>query len=379
MKKIKVFFLIQTLDTGGAERQLIELVKALDKDKFSVTVGAFYGGGVFQSELEGVEGVHVVIFGQRGRWDPVPIVRILREAYRVKPDIVHGYMGVANEIAALVGRAVGAKVVWGLLSSDMDFSLYHWVSGFMFKVGAVLSRIPDLIIANSEAGMRHHTSCGYSAARMIVIHNGIDTERFRPVDGAGQSQRHAWQIPQETKLIGIFGRLDPIKDHRTFLKAAAILNAERPEVRFVCVGSGAKEFAEGLKDEASEGALNGKIIWAGWVADIIGAYNAMDIVTSSSISEGLSNVICEAMACGVPCVVTDVGDSGLIVRGTGVAVAKKDPAAMAEAWNTMLNWPAAKMAEIRGMARTRIEDHFSARQMSAKTEAALIKIKDEGG
>ncbi|MBF0567381.1 MAG: glycosyltransferase [Nitrospirae bacterium] len=374
MIKIRVFFLIQTLDTGGAERQLIELVKALDKDKFSVTVGAFSSGGAFQSELEGVKGVRVMSFGQRGRWDPVPIFRILNEALRIRPDIVHGYMGVANEIATLVGRAVGAKVVWGLLSSDMDFSLYHWVSGFMFKVGAALSRVPDLIIANSEAGRRHHTSSGYHAARMIVIHNGIDTERFRPIEGAKQAQRRQWNIPQGTKLIGIFGRLDPIKDHRTFLRAAAILSAQRPDVRFVCVGSGEKEFAAGLKDEAREGALDGRVIWAGWVADIIGAYNAMDIVTSSSISEGLSNVICEAMACGVPCVVTDVGDSGLIVGGTGVAVAKKDPAAMAEAWNTMLNWPEAKMSECRTMARARIEDFFSARQMSAKTEAALIKL-----
>ncbi|KWT84441.1 glycosyl transferase group 1 [Candidatus Magnetominusculus xianensis] len=372
MKKIKVFFLIQTLDTGGAERQLIELVKALDKARFSITVGAFYDGGAFRAELEGVEGVRVVTFGQRSRWDPVPVVRILREARSIKPDIVYGFMGVSNETGALVGRAVGAKVVWGLLSSDMDLSLYHWVSTFMFKAGALLSRIPDLIIANSEAGMRHHTACGYSANRMIVIHNGIDPNRFRPVDIAGETQRQEWQCPEGVKLIGIFGRLDPIKDHRTFLKAAAILASKRPEVRFVCVGTGAKEFAEGLRHEAAP--LNGKIIWAGWVADIVGAYNAMDIVTSASISEGLSNVICEAMACCVPCVVTDVGDSGLIVGDTGIGVAKKDPAAMAEAWNTMLDWPAAKMADARSLARTRIEDHFSVRQMAAKTEATLTNL-----
>jgi glycosyltransferase involved in cell wall biosynthesis len=375
MKKVKVFFLIQTLDTGGAERQLIELVKALDKGRFSITVGAFYDGGAFRHELDGVEGVRVVSFGQKGRWDPVPIFRILNEARKFKPDIVYGFMGVANETGALVGRAVGARVVWGLLSSDMDLTLYHWVSGFMFKAGAALSRVPDLIIANSDSGMRHHTASGYSPRRMIVIHNGIDTRRFRPVASAGEAQRRLWQIPEGVKLIGIFGRLDPIKDHRTFLKAAAILSSERPDVRFVCVGTGARGFDEGLKAEAAaEGALAGKITWAGWVPDIVGAYNAMDIVASSSISEGLSNVICEAMACRVPCVVTDVGDSGLIVGGTGIAVNKKDPAAMAGAWRGMLNWPAAKMAEIRIMARDRIETHFSSIQMSIKTEAALIKL-----
>ncbi|MBF0456427.1 MAG: glycosyltransferase [Nitrospirae bacterium] len=374
MEKIRVFFLIQTLDTGGAERQLIELVKALDKDEFSVTVGAFYDGGAFRDELEGVEGVRVITFGQKGRWDLVPVVHILREASRIRPDIVYGFMGVANETAAVVGRAVGAKVVWGLLSSDMDLSLYHWVSGFMFKIGAMLSRIPDLIIANSEAGMRHHISCGYSGRRMIVIHNGIDAGRFRPVEGAKEAQRHQWQVPEGVKLIGIFGRLDPIKDHRTFLEAAAILVLKRPDVRFVCVGTGAGEFADGLKTEAREGGLDGKVIWAGWVADIVAAYNAMDIVTSASISEGLSNVICEAMACRVPCVVTDVGDSGLIVGSTGIAVAKKYPAAMAEAWNIMLNWPAAKTAEMGSMARNRIEEHFSVRQMAVKTGAALIKL-----
>ncbi|MBF0320451.1 MAG: glycosyltransferase [Nitrospirae bacterium] len=375
MKKIKVFFLIQTLDTGGAERVLIELVKAIDKDRFSVTVGVLYNGGAFSRELDGLDGgVRVVFFGQRGRWDPIPVFRVYREASRLRPDIVYGYMGVANEISALVGRTVGAKVVWGLLSSDMDFSLYHWISGFMFKVGALLSRIPDLIIANSEAGRRHHVSCGYSGRRMSVIHSGIDTERFRPIASAGADQRRMWQVPEDVKLIGIFGRLDPIKDHRTFLKAAAMLSLERPDVRFVCVGTGTEEFTKDLMAGAAADALLDKVIWAGWVADIAGAYNAMDIVTSSSISEGLSNVICEAMACGVPCVVTDVGDSRLIVGNTGIAVNKQDAAAMAEAWNTMLNWPMVKMAEIRVMARDRIEKHFSSIQMAIKTEAALIKL-----
>ncbi|MCG6552787.1 MAG: glycosyltransferase [Candidatus Magnetominusculus sp. LBB02] len=373
-KMIKVFFLIQTLDTGGAERQLIELVKALDKDKFTITVGAFHDGGAFRPELEGVDGVRVVSFGQRGRWDPVPVFRILKEVRSFRPDIVHGYMGVSNEIGALAGRAVGAKVVWGLLSSDMDMSLYHWVSGFMFKAGAALSRIPDLIIANSEAGMRHHAKCGYSAMRMIVIHNGVDTDILRPIDGAGETQRRQWQLSEGIKLIGIFGRLDPIKDHRTFLRAAAVLAAKRTDVRFVCVGTGAKEFADALKEEAATGVLAGRIVWAGWVADIVAAYNAIDIVTSSSVSEGLSNVICEAMACRVPCVVTDVGDSALVVGNTGIAVPKKDPDAMAEAWDTMLNWPEDKMANARRMARQRIEDHFSVRHMAAKTEAALIKL-----
>ncbi|MBF0515585.1 MAG: glycosyltransferase [Nitrospirae bacterium] len=374
MQKIRILFLIQTLDTGGAERQLIELVKALDKSLFAITVGAFYDGGAFRSELDGVAGVRVVSFRQRGRWDPVPVFRIVKEARSFKPAIVYGFMGVANEIGAIVGRAVGAKVVWGLLSSDMDLSLYHWVSTFMFKAGAVLSRIPDLIIANSEAGMRHHASCGYSVRRMIVIHNGIDPWRFRPLDAARQLQRQQWQIPEGVRLIGIFGRLDPIKDHRTFLQAAAILSSKRNDVRFVCVGTGAKEFVAGLKNTPAAIELASRVIWAGWVADIVAAYNAMDIVTNSSISEGLSNVICEAMACGVPCVVTDVGDSRLIVGDTGIAVAKQDPSAMAAAWDLMLNWPADKMTEARRMARQAIEDHFSVRQMAAKTEAALIKL-----
>src|SRR5438128_1272138 len=118
---IRLLFLIRSLDRGGAQRQLVELAKGLDKTRFEVTVATFYDGGALRGEIEGADGVAVLSLHKKGRWDLLPFVwRLLQTVRRVRPQVIHGYMGVANELSLLVGRLVGALVVWGLRASDMD-------------------------------------------------------------------------------------------------------------------------------------------------------------------------------------------------------------------------------------------------------------------
>ena len=162
-----------------------------------------------------------------------------------------------------------------------------------------------------------------------MIPNGIDTEKFRVLPDSRIKLRREWRIRDGQLLIGLVARLDPMKGHPVFLRAAALLAKERDDVRFVCVGDGPDEME--LHQLSHELGLDSVLIWAGSRLDMPAVYNALDIlVSSSSYGEGHSNVIVEAMACGVPCVVTNVGDSARIIgeAGGGVVVHPDDTDAL---------------------------------------------------
>jgi glycosyltransferase involved in cell wall biosynthesis len=377
---IKILFLIRALDQGGAERQLIELVKGLDKTHFEITLATFYDGGALRPEIEGIAGVTVVSLHKKSRWDLEPFLwRLTRLIFKVRPQIIHGYLGIANELGLALAKAAGAKSVWGLRSSNMDASHYDWLAALSFRVGAWLSRYADLIIVNSFSGRNHHIRQGYCGKRMVVIHNGINTDRFQPDYHAGRRQRSHWNLAEGQPLIGIVGRLDPMKDHPTFLRAAALLSDSRPDVRFVCVGDGPAPYKEGLYRLAEELGLGSRLIWAGPSSDLRAIYNALDIATSSSsFGEGFSNVTGEAMACGVACVVTDVGDSRLIVGDPRQAVPPGRPAALVKIWAELLDLPESEKAALSQAARERIETSYNLEKLISKTEGCLADLVEQG-
>ncbi len=373
---IRVVFLISVLNRGGAERQLTLLVKGMDLRRFAITVVTVYDGGPLWADLEGIEGVELLSLHKKGRGDYLrPLWRLARIIRQRRPHVIHGYMGVSNILVLLFGKPFGAKVVWGLRASNVNFSLYDRLSAWHFRVAARLSRFADLIIANSYAGMRHHLAEGYSGAHMTVIPNGFDTERFRPDRPAGQLLRDSWDVPDDSLLIGLVARLDPMKDHATFLRAASQLAAERDDVNFVCVGGGSESFRRRLVDLGTTLGLGSRLVWAGEHANISVVQNALDIATSSTaFGEGFSNTIGEAMACGVPCVVTDVGDSARLIGATGLTVPFGDPAALAGAWRTLLDMPVAQRAALGRAARVRIVTEYSLESLVSKTENALTKL-----
>jgi glycosyltransferase involved in cell wall biosynthesis len=375
-KPVAVLFLIRSLTTGGAQRQLIELVKNLDRSRVAVTVVTFYDGGALRPELERVEGVRLVSLHKRGRWDVLPFLyRLWSVVRRVKPRIIHGYMGTANELSSLMAWLQGARAVWGVRASDMDLALYGRVPAWGFRVGAWLSRSADLIVVNSTSGMRHHVAQGYEGRRMVVVPNGIDTGRFRPDRAAGRGLRAAWGVGERERLIGLVARLDPMKDHPTLLRAAALLAGERPDVRFVCVGDGPAGYRAGLEALSGELGLGGRLIWAGPCADMVAVYNALDLATSSSaFGEGFSNAVAEGMACGVPCVVTNVGDSAAVVGDCGRTVPPKDPEALRRAWADVLRLPGDDYLDLGGRARERIVTEYGVRRLAGRTESLLLGL-----
>lgn len=373
---IRLHFIISSLDCGGAQRQLALLTKGMNPTRFAITVVTIYDGGALRDEIEHLEGVRLVSLHKKGQWDFLrPTWKLSRILSSEQSDIVHGYMDVANLLALLSGKAVGARVVWGLRASDVDFALYGRRSAWIHRLASWLSAAPDLIVANSHAGMRHHVSEGYCDKRMVVIPNGFETRAFYPDVAAGQRMRHAWGVKKHEALIGLVARLDPMKDHRTFLRAAALLLRERRDVRFACVGGGPSGFHQELLALAEELGLADRLVWTGEVSDMRAVQNALDIATSSSSSgEGFSNAIGEAMACGVPCVVTDVGDSAILVGSTGLVVPAAEPVAMATAWKRLLDLPTRERTALGSAARQRIIEEYSIEQLVSRTESVLAKL-----
>ncbi len=366
----RLVLLIRSLDYGGAERHLLTLARFLDKERFAVTVLYFYPGGALEDELK-ASGVRLISLDKRGRWDLLRFSwRLVKQLRAIRPDVLHSFLVEPNLLSVLLKPLLPrARVIWGVRASRVHFEHYDWFSRFNFRLQCLFSRFADLIIFNSDAGRAFHIGEGFPAAQALVIYNGIDTERFQPEREAGQRLRAQFGVAANSILIGHAGRLDPMKDHPTFLKAAAIVCRQRNDVRFLCVGgAGAEDYADHLRVLASELGISEKVVWAGARHDMAAVYCALDLFASSSYSEGFPNVIGEAMACGVPCVVTETGDSALIVGETGIVVAPHDSEALAAALISLLK---RNHKEAGAQARLRILDNFSVERMITETERAI--------
>lgn len=374
---IKVLFLLRSLEIGGAERQVVELVKNLDHSRFEVLIVTFYEGGALRPLLEGLPGVTVTSPGKTGRWDLFRFLRNLLSLIRTyQPALIQSYLDVPNIFNVFAGKLLGIKSSLGISASFVDFSRYDWTAPLVFRLGAWASHFADQAIANSQAGEKHHLAHGYSARNLIVIPNGIDTHVFQPLPGAGERLRERWGLRASDKVVGLVGRLDPMKDHPTFLRAAALVAKDHPECRFICIGRGNPAYRDEMKTLAVSLLPEEKVLWIENCADedLPGAYNTFDVLVSSSYGEGLPVVLGEAMSSGVPCVVTAVGDSALAVGETGLVVPPQAPALLAEALCKILELDATQRLELGQKARQRVIENFSIEKMTTSYEAVFLKL-----
>jgi glycosyltransferase involved in cell wall biosynthesis len=377
---IRVAFILRAPHIGGAERQLVELVRGLDPEQFNVTVIAFYPGGDLRKELEAIPGVTVLDVGKSGRWDIFTFLARLRRAVReARADLVYGVLSVANEASLLVGRLEHAQVIWSLGAAHMDLSLYDWSARPLFALGKHLSRFPDRIIINSHAGRDYHRGRGYDVSRMHVIPNGFDTAGFTRQPAAGAAVRRELGIGDDEIVVGMAARVDPIKNHQLFVDAAAIVAKRHPRVRFVCVGDGPRELRESLESRAREQGLDGRMLWPGSRTDMAAVYNALDVHCLCSLGEGLPNAVGESMACEVPNVVTDVGDSSLLIGGTGEVVPSGDREALARAIDAMVALPADDRRARGARARQRIVDEYGADLLARRTADLMLDLTRDRG
>ena len=366
-----VLFLVRALDVGGAQRQLVELATGLHRAGWTITVVTFYGEAALEAPLKQA-GVPIVCLNKQGRWDVVPFMwRLVQTIRRHRPHIVHSSIDMCNVLIAVVRPLIKkARIAWSVAASDMDLTCYDRLARVEFRLGVLLSRFADLIICNSASGRAYHIERGYRSDRMIVIPNGVDVERFKPNSAARAALRAEWRVTAHEKLVGIVGRLDAMKDHPNFLNAAAQVAAVRQDARFVCVGDGPGGYRTELLALATRLGLDDRLIWAGERNDVWRVYNALDLAVSSSVSEGLPNVIMEAMSSGVPCVVTDVGDSAALVGDLGWICPPRDSAALAQGIVRALS----ALPGDSTLLRQRICTHYSAAALVERTAAHFCSL-----
>lgn len=371
---MRLVILARSLEYGGAERQLVALATGLHRRGHRVAVALFYGGGPLERDLHDA-GVPVVSFEKKGRWDVAGfVVRLASFLRRERPDVVHGYLAMPNLLALALRPAYRGKVVWGVRGSAVDTGDFDRLERAVDRAEGRLARFADLVIANSHAGKQAIVAQRFPAGKVLVVPNGIDTDRFRPDPEAGRRFRAEIGVPEHAPLVGLVGRIDPQKDHATFLRAAAAVARERDGVHVACVGSGPAAEAARLQALAAELGLGERLRWIPARADVPAVYNGLDaLVLSSAYGEGFPNVVGEAMACGVPCVVTDVGDAAFVVGDVGAVVPARDPARLAAAISSTLDALAAGAID-RAALRQRIVEHFSLPLLVERTEGVLERL-----
>jgi len=373
---IRIVFLIRSLGAGGAEHQLCTLAKYLHEKGHFVRVVVFYENTTLESGLLD-SGVTVIGLKRRGRWDLIPFFfRLLECIQKENPDVLYSYLPVANIWAVFVKIFLPhTRVVWGVRASDVDLKQYNWQTRLTDYIESLLSRIPDWIICNSHAGLFHAIKKGFPASRMSVISNGIDTNRFFPDRERGRRLRQRWNIQGDKKLIGMVARIDPMKDYPNFLQAAALLLQDKQDLHFLCVGDGPDELIKEYSQLASSLGLRDILTWAGYQQDMPAIYNALDIlVSASAYGEGFSNVIGEAMACGTPCVATDVGDSALLVETFGELVPPSNPQALRDSILKLLRFVSESEVAIANQLAQEVTQQFSVDALASNTVLLFEKL-----
>ncbi len=365
----EVVLLARKLDAGGTERQMVTLALGLAARGVKVHVMVFYGGGALEPELISSP-VQLHVLGKSGRWDVAGFfLRLISRLRRIRPRVIYSFLDVPNILALMTRPWVGRpRLIWSVRSAGMQMSYYDWLARFVPALEARLSARADCIVANSRAGLQWAVGRGFPADKMQVIENGIDTGYFRPVTHADPQERLLRDLPEGRLRIGLVGRLDAMKDHPNFLKAGGRLLQRGVDVQLVCVGGGPADYRQMLEALADEMGLSGRVSWLGARKDMPSVYAALDLVCLSSMAEGFPNVVGEAMACGVPCVVTDVGDAAHIVGDCGVVVPPQSPDDLAHGLQAMRD-RLAQEPDLKYRARQRIVSLFSVRNMVDRTQA----------
>lgn len=358
-RKLLITHIITDLEAGGAEVMLYRLLLNTDKSRFSTNVVSLTNVGPIGKKIQASD-VPVSALGmRRGVPDPMAVVRLSNQIRRMKPAVVQTWMYHADLLGGVAAKlATGVPVVWGIHHTTLSDNKRSTI--LVAKVCARLSKwIPNKIVCCSRASRTVHAELGYEEQKMVVIPNGFDLDRFRPDSKAQKDVRDELNLPDTSLLIGLMGRFHLQKDHHNFIKAAARLHGRYSDVHFVLCGDGVAWNNPDLVAWIDSAGIRTRCHLLGRRDDMSRLQASLDIATTSSCSgEAFPLVIGEAMACGVPCVVTNLGDSAHIVRDTGLVVPPKDPEALAQAWGKILSLAPQDRLQLGERARQRIRENF---------------------
>jgi len=360
-RMIRTLHIISSLATGGAEMMLLRRLTHLDRGAFESEVISLVGTHPIGDRIAEL-GIPVHDLGLRpGAPNPLRLIKMARLIRRFRPDVVQTWMYHADLLGGLTARLVSrAPIFWNIRHSHLDPEKSKRTTICIMRLCARLSAsLPRRIVCNSYDSLEVHARAGYAREKLLVIPNGFDLDVFRPDPAARAEVRREYALPDEAPLIGLIGRFDAQKDQAGFLTAAELFLRRRPDAHFLLCGRDVTEQNPQLAAWIEANGLTGRCRLLGDRRDIPRLAAALDLAVSSSTTESFPQVLGEAMACGVPCVATDVGDSARIIGDTGRIVPPRDPQAMAEAWEAMFDLPPEKRAQRHLAARERIRTHYS--------------------
>ena len=376
-RQICVVLVIDSLGYGGAERQVIELANNMDSDRFDVHVCTLLDYVPLGSKLRNSERrLHTIV--KKNKFDLTVVPRLVRLLKSLNADIVHSYLFSPDIASRLAGRLAHTELIIGSERSA------NYLVGKRQKFAYRVTRAcVDLVIANSRTGAQFNSKMfGHPACDYRVVHNGVDTERFRPQNRI--AMQNELELPADKHIIGVFASLKPLKNHAMIFQAFKRVLDSFPDTQLLLVGGlsygnmmGTAEHHTRMENLIDELGIGQQCTFLGKRDDVELIYPACDITVLTSLREGTSNALLESMACGIPVVATNVCDNSYVVKEgeTGFLVALGDIEGMADRIQVLLGNEALRQ-EMGRKARKWVQEEFSIQQLIRRTETVYLEALD---
>jgi glycosyltransferase involved in cell wall biosynthesis len=375
-RRVRLLQFVTNFKIGGTERQVVNLVQALDRSRFEMRVACLGRHGEFLDAVEERTGP-VAEYRIHRLYSPDTLRRqaaFARDIRRHGIQLVHTYGFYPNVFGIPAARLAGVPVVLASIRDTGD----HLTSGKR-QVQRLCCRMAHRVLVNAEAVRQRLIAEGFEPRKIVLIRNGIDVARFRRRSDATQL-RGELGLPKDVPLVAMLSRLNQMKGVEYFLEAAAIVLRRFPAARFLLVGDSepslqAEQYRRGVQAYAADLGLRDRAIFTGFRKDVPELLTEVNISVLPSLSEGLSNAVLEAMAAGVAVVATNVGGTPEIVRdgATGLLVPPRDADALAQAICRLLETPelARRLAEA---GRRLVLQQFSLERMTRRVESLYLGL-----
>jgi len=375
MKRGGVVHIINSLGQGGAEVMMANLIEVTRNSSPTTLVIGLAHDGVIGEQIR-ASGVNVIALNIHRTTFPQTAARLTRLLRETKPDVVQTWMYHANLIGGLATKTAGAPpVAWGVHHADLSPESAKSATRAIAKASALFSHAtPSKVVFCAEASKVVHERLGYAKKKSAVIPNGFDTTRFTPDPEAPARLKERIGAPAHARLVGLVARFHPVKDHRTFVQAAAIAAQSDADLHFVLCGKEVNWENEELAGWIRETGCASRFHLLGLDSEPWLVHAGLDVGCLSSTSEAFPLSVGESMACGVPCAVTDVGDASVMVAGSGRVAPSQNPAALAAALRELLDLDPAQRAAAGARARSKIEREYSLPAVAARYESVWRQI-----
>jgi glycosyltransferase involved in cell wall biosynthesis len=377
---MRVLHTITDLDVGGAETMLSRLLAAGERTKFEPVVVSLMNPGTIAAQIEALNIPISTLNMPRRVPSPGTLLRLAHVARAIRPDLLQGWMYHGNLAATVGAWATGRSlpVIWNVRHSVHDLAFEKRLTRAIIRLSASLSRLPRAIIYNSRVSARQHEHLGYAADKTVVIPNGFDCGRFRPSGEAKARLCRQLGIDPAATIVGMIGRDHPMKDPANLITAIGLLERVAPNLHLVIVGRGFDGANRTLAHALRASGAAGRASLLGERADVPSIVAGFDVaVLPSAWGEGFPNVLGEAMASGVPCVATDVGDCAWIVGDAGLIVPPANSAALAGALRRLIELGPEGRRRLGAAGRARTLEHFSIGEIVRRYEGLYDSIAQD--